>query len=79
MNMLEEVRKMIMELNPGAELNNKADLFDSGLLDSFKIFNELIPKIEENLKIEISPLDLMPENFMDIESLAKFLETKQGK
>jgi len=78
MTKLEEVIALLKELQPAMELDEGTDLFDTGYIDSFVIFNELLPKIESKYGFEVTPLDLMPENFLTPGAIANFIETKIG-
>lgn len=76
MNKLDEIISLLKELQPAMELDANTDLFDSGYVDSFVIFNELLPKIETKYGFEVTPLDLMPDNFLTPACIAEFVERK---
>lgn len=73
---VEEIITLLKEINPVMELNAQTDLFDTGYVDSFVIFNELLPKLEEKYGFEVTPLDLMPENFLTPQCIADFVDKK---
>ena len=72
----EEIIEFLKEIKPECNIDAGTDLFNSGVLDSFTIFNRLIPKIAEKYSIEVTPLDLIPENFMTPASIAQFITGK---
>lgn len=51
----------------------KANLFESGALDSFGIA-QLIGELESAFGIEVDPEDIVPENFMNVTSICKMLD-----
>lgn len=73
-----EVIGLIEGIKTECKVDEDTDLFESGVVDSFIIFNKLLPLIEEKYGIEISPLDLMPENFMTPRDMADFIDRKRA-
>lgn len=48
-------------------------LFDEGVMDSFSVFNDLIPAIEQEYGIKFQAIDILPENFETPEKIADFV------
>ena len=53
------------------------DLFRSGILDSFSL-TELIALIEEQCGITVPDSDVVPDNFRTLETVDRFVKTRQG-
>lgn len=60
--MQEKLWKIVHKLNREIPKEAEAELLSTGLLDSFDM-TRLIESIEENFEIDISPEDIIPENF----------------
>ena len=58
------------------ELSLESNLFAEGYVDSIGIM-KLIAHIESGLELKIPPKDLVPKNFMTIQSMVSYLETRQ--
>ena len=50
---MEQLMKILNEINPGIDYETETGLIDGGLLDSFSILS----------LIEITPIDMVPANF----------------
>lgn len=55
--------ELLHEFKPEINFERNTALFESGYIDSLTIFSELLPLLTEKFGIEISPLDLVPDNF----------------
>lgn len=56
------------------ELSPEDDLLGSGLLDSMGVMR-LVAFIEENFNVKIPPQDIVIENFMNVRSITKYVES----
>ncbi len=73
-----EIEKFILsELNSlGKEsLSADEDLLDSGMVDSIGLV-QLVGFIEEKYSITVSPEDLLPDNFANINAITNFISGK---
>ena len=59
---MEELIKILEEIKPGVDFNQVNNLIEEEILDSFDIVT-LVAKIDEKFDVEITPVDLIPENF----------------
>lgn len=59
---MEELIEILEELVPGEDVENCTTLIDDHILDSFGILS-LVSEIEEAFDIEVSPAELIPDNF----------------
>ena len=59
---MEEVIKVLEEIKPGIDYKKEEHLVTDELITSFDIVM-LVPLLNEKFNIEISVMDLVPENF----------------
>jgi len=65
---MEELLKILEELKPDVDFKNETGLIDNAILDSFDIV-QLITTLKETFEIDITPADIVPENFNSAESM----------
>lgn len=65
--------EMLTEIRPEFDFNESDDYVADGYLDSFDIVT-LISMIEEELGVSIDGLDIVPENFKNIESITAMIQ-----
>ncbi len=65
---MEELQKILKELRPDIDFNEKRALIDDGVLDSFDIV-ALVGEIGEAFDVQIGVEDLIPENFNSVEAI----------
>ena len=70
--MKERILTILNQLGADRDYENSKDFLDEGLLDSFEIV-ELVGKLEEEFNIEISGKDIIPENFINLETIQKLV------
>ncbi len=71
--MKEKIVEIIKNMKQDQEFEVDTDLVEEGILDSFDIAN-LIIELEQEFEIEISGLDIIPENFSTVESMIRLIE-----
>ena len=59
---MEDVIKILEQIKPGVDFRTEENLIEEEILDSFDIVT-LVAKLNEEFDIEITPADLVPENF----------------
>ena len=59
---MEEIVKILEQIKPGVDFNTEENLIEEEILDSFDIVT-LVAKLNEEFDVEITPADLIPENF----------------
>lgn len=67
------ILEILKNLNDDADFENSKDFVEEGLLDSFDIVN-LVGALEDELDIEISGRDIVPDNFVSVEAIENMLE-----
>ncbi|MBQ9891441.1 MAG: acyl carrier protein [Firmicutes bacterium] len=65
---MEELMEILQELRPDVDFESEKALITEGILDSFDIVS-LVTAVMEHFDIEISPIELIPENFDSVESM----------
>lgn len=67
------VLSILKELKEDVDFEQCNDFIEAGVLDSFDIVN-LVGELEDQFDIEISGRDIIPENFVSVESIENMLE-----
>ncbi|MBQ7834051.1 MAG: acyl carrier protein [Lachnospiraceae bacterium] len=68
-----DILAILKELKDDVDFESSKDFVEDGLLDSFDIVN-LVGELEDNMDIEISGRDIVPENFVSVEAIENMLE-----
>lgn len=76
--MMNELKAILEELRPDVDFEKETGLIANGILDSFDIVS-LVGELNEAFDIEISPADLIPENFNSAEAIYALVEKLQGE
>lgn len=77
---MEELIEILEDIKPGVNFKEETSLIGEEVLDSFDIVT-LVTKLNDEYDIEISPSDLIPENFESadkIYNLIQRLQEEQG-
>ena len=75
---MEKILELLKEIRPEFDLENSTDFIEDGYLDSFDIA-ALVEMIENAFGIVIDGLDILPENFQNIDSIIKVIGKNGGK
>lgn len=68
-----KVLVLLCEMKEDADFENSTDFIEDGLLDSFDIVT-LVGELEDAFDIEISARDIVPENFVSVETIEALIE-----
>lgn len=71
--MEEKILNILKEIKPGIDFEGRTDLIDAGVLASFDIIS-LVAELNDEFDIEISVVELVPENFNSISAIAKMVQ-----
>ena len=71
--MEEKVIKILTEIRPEFDFNESEDFIEDGYLDSFDIVT-VIDALEKEFGIVIDGIDIIPENFANIEAIISLIE-----
>lgn len=65
---MEELIEILEDIKPGVDWENETDLIGNHILDSLKIV-QLVGALNDEFDIEITPIDIVPENFKTAETI----------
>ena len=71
--MKEQIIKILSELRPEFDFTQDVNFIEEGMLDSFDLIN-LVSELDSQFGISIDGLDIIPENFADVEAIANLLK-----
>lgn len=69
---MERIIKVLNEINPTVNWEKETDLIGNRILDSLKIV-QLVGALNDEFDIEITPMDVVPENFRTAEDIARLV------
>lgn len=75
---MNRIMNILVELRPENDFKNSKDFISDGLLDSFDLVS-LVSELESTYGILIDALDIMPENFCNVEAIAKVIVKNGGQ
>lgn len=70
---MDELIEILKELKPDIEFTKDTKLVEDKIFDSLGMIS-LIAEISNEFDIEISPVDIVPENFETVETLYNLIE-----
>ena len=73
---MEELLNILEELKPDVDFKNEQGLIDNAILDSFDIV-QLVGNLKDTFDIDITPADIIPENFNSADAMWKMIERLQ--
>ena len=65
---MEQLLEIIKDIQPDVDYENCTTLIDDELLDSFAILS-IVSELEDAFDVEITPVDIIPENFNSAQAL----------
>lgn len=76
--MKEKIKGFLEEIKPNQDLMNCQDYIEEGILDSFDVI-ELINMIEDEFDIIIDGLDIVPDNFSNLDKIEELINKSGSK
>ncbi len=76
--MEKKILEILEEVRPEFEFGESEDFIEDGLLDSFDIVT-IIDSLEKEFGIVIDGLDVVPENFVNVDSIKSLVEKSAKK
>ena len=70
---MEKLINILNEIKAGVDWENEADLIDNHILDSLKIV-QLVGTLNDEFDIEITPIDIVPENFKTVNAIYEMIK-----
>ena len=74
---METIKKILADIRPECDFESCSDFFEDGYLDSFVLVT-LVAELDETYGISIDGLDIIPENFMSVETIAEGVKKNGG-
>lgn len=74
---MDKIYGILTELRPEFNFRSSKDFIEDGMLDSFDIIS-LVTEIEEQYDVLIDALDILPENFCNVEAIANIIRKNGG-
>lgn len=75
---MEELIEILEDIQPGVDYYTCTTLIDDHILDSFGILS-LVSEIEDAFDVEVSPAELVPDNFNSAERLMAMINRLKGE
>ncbi len=69
---MDELLEILKEIMPGCDVENEQDFIGNKKLDSFSIMR-LVVKISDEFDVEITPVDMVPENFKNATTIMNLI------
>ena len=70
---MDELLELLEDIKPTVDFRTCTGLIDDGYLDSFDILS-IVSELNDAFGIEISPVDIIPENFNSAQALRNMVE-----
>ncbi len=74
---MEKLLEILKDIDPDIDYEIEDHLIDDGLLDSMQVL-ELVSTLEDEFDIEVTPTELVPDNFNSAESMWDMIQRLQG-
>lgn len=74
---MNKIYDILRQLRPEFDFCTSNNFIEDGLLDSFDMVS-LISELEGNFNILIDALDILPENFSSVETIAQMVKKNGG-
>lgn len=73
---MEQLLEILKDIQPDVDYENCTSLIDDELLDSFAILS-IVSELEDAFDVEITPVDIIPENFNSAQALWEMVQRLQ--
>lgn len=70
---MDELLEILNEVKPGIDFENDTDLIGHGVLDSITMVT-LVMELNDAFDIEITPVDIVPENFKTVQTIYDMIQ-----
>lgn len=75
---MQELLEILSDIKPGINFEHETGLIDKGLLESLTIIT-IVSELNDAFDIEISVMDLIPENFNSAAAMMAMIERLQNE
>lgn len=69
----EKILGILKEIRPEFEFEGVEDFFEEGMLDSFDLVT-LVSELDKAFGTHIDGVDIIPENFMNVDAIANLMK-----
>lgn len=76
--MQEKILALLNDIRPEFDFTDSEDFVEDGYLDSFDVVT-LVDALESTFDIIIDGLEVLPENFVSVESICELIQKNGGK
>lgn len=70
--MKEKILNILSEIRPEFDFSYSSNFIEDGLLDSFDLMS-LVSELDEQLSISIEGVEIIPENFENLDAIEKLV------
>ena len=70
---MDELLEILNEVKPGVDFENDTDLIGHGVLDSITMVT-LVMELNDAFDIEITPVDIVPQNFKTVQTIYDMIQ-----
>ena len=70
---MEKIIEILEELKPGVDFLKEENLIDDHILESMMMV-QLVAALNDEFDIEITPRDIVPENFQSVKAINEMVE-----
>ena len=70
---MDELLEILKEVKPGVDFEYDTDLIGHGVLDSITMVT-LVMELNDAFDIEITPVDIVPENFKTVQTIYDMIQ-----
>ncbi len=74
---MEKIMEILKGIRPEFDFSTSEDFIEDGYLDSFDLVT-LVSELDDTFGISIDGLDIVPENFMTVETIASVVKNNGG-
>ena len=75
---MEQLLEILSGMKPGVDFEKEDNLIENGILDSLDVMN-LSVELNDEFDIEITPLDILPENFQSAKTMYALITRLQDE
>ena len=76
--MREKILEILTEVRPDVDFENEGELVSGNVLESFDIV-QIVAELDDEFDIEITPKDLIADNFNSLDSIVELIERLQDE
>ncbi|MDY5986039.1 acyl carrier protein [Sporofaciens sp. SGI.106] len=73
---MEKLLEILEDIQPGVDYENCTTLIDDEILDSFAILS-IVSELEDAFDVEVTPVEIVPENFNSAQALWEMVQRLQ--